>query len=196
MKKNNTKIIFFILCLLIFELVACSSNKKNIVGKYVNIFDESHYIIFNEDGSFIDNFLTTTSKGNTSISDCYIYQIDDNGLITVIDTTEYEGQDSPNKYELGWIYNNYICSLWTGILPIKPQNATITCTLNGLTCEYSFNDNKVYEYTVTSDEEILHTENGTYSINNDEVICTNKNKQAITFINIEDNICCIEYVKE
>lgn len=196
MKKNKIKIIISILCLLIWGLTACSSNKKNIIGKYINIFDESHYIIFNKDDSFIDNFLTTTSKGNTTISDNYIYKIDDDGLITIIDTTEYEFQDSLYEYEFGWLYKNYIGSLWSGTLPTKNEDTTITCVLNGYTFEYRFKDDKTYEYNTSSNNEIVHAENGTYSVNGNEITCTSNDGQVTTFIDIDGNAYCIEYVKE
>lgn len=181
---------------MILGLTACSSNKKNIIGKYINVFDESHYIIFNEDDSFIDNFLTTTNKGNPSISDCYIYRIDDNGLITIIDTTEYEGQDSLNEYEFGWIYENYVGSLWSGDFPTKNIDTKITCILNNITFEYQFSEDNTYEYTVTSNGEIVNTESGTYSINGNKVICTSEENVAITFFNTDNGVFCAEYTKE
>lgn len=196
MKRSNIKAIISILCFLILGLTACSSNKETIVGKYINVYNESNYIVFNEDGSFIDNFLTTTSKGNTTISDNYIYQIDDDGLITIIDTNEYEFQDSLHEYELGWLYKNYIGSLWSGTLPTKNEDTTITCVLNDFTCKYHFKDDKTYELNTVSNNETVNTENGTYSINGDEVICTNDEGETTTFVFSDGTIYCAEYVKE
>lgn len=196
MKKNKIKLAILILCLFILGLSACSSNKKNIIGKYINVFDESHYIIFSEDDSFIDNFLTTTNKENSSISDCYIYRIDDKGLITIIDTTEYEGQNSLNEYEFGWIYENYVGSLWSGDLPTKNIDTKITCILNNIIFEYQFNKDNTYEYTATSNGEKVNTEYGTYSINGNEVICTSEEDVATTFFNTDNGVFCVEYIKE
>ena len=68
--------------------------------------------------------------------------------------------------------------------------------LGDLNLTYNLKEDNTYVYTVTSDGEVVHTENGTYSINNDEVICTNDDNINTTFINIDDKTYCIEYVKE
>lgn len=197
MKQSRTfTFIMLLLILIVLGLSACSSQEKRITGKYINIYDETHYLIFNKDNSFIDNFLTITHKGNTSIADFYVYQIDNNGLITIIDTTEYEGQDSLKKYELGILYKNYIGVFWEGILPKTYEDATVTNTLGDLLLAYNFKEDKSYEYTVTSNNEIVHTEDGTYTINDNEIVCTSEEGVVTTFINAEDKGFCIEYVKE
>ena len=184
------------LLLIVLGLSACSSQKQKLSGKYIDIYDETHYVSFDKDGTFIDNFLTTTSKGNTSISDFYVYKIDDNGLITIIDTTEYEGQNTLDEYQLGILYKNYIGAFWNGVLSITYKNTTITNILGDLILTYNFKEDKTYEYTVTSKNKIVHTENGTYTINGKEVVCTSEEGVVTTFINADDKVFCIEYVKE
>ena len=195
MKRNRT-FTFIMLLLIVLGLSACSSQKQKLSGKYIDIYDETHYVSFDKDGTFIDNFLTTTSKGNTSISDFYVYKIDDNGLITIIDTTEYEGQNTLDEYQLGILYKNYIGAFWNGVLSITYKNTTITNILGDLILTYNFKEDKTYEYTVTSNNKIAHTENGTYTINGKEVVCTSEEGVVTTFINADDKVCCIEYVKE
>lgn len=195
MKQNRT-FTFIMLLLIVLGLSACSSQKQEFSGKYIYIYDGTHYLIFNEDETFVDNFLTTTSKGSTSISDFYVYKIDDNGLITIIDTTEYEGQNALDEYQLGILYKNYIGVFWNGTLPQIYEDTTITNTIGDLLLAYNFKEDKSYEYTVTSNNEIVHTENGTYTINNNEVVCTSEESVLTTFISAEDKVFCIEYVKE
>lgn len=195
MKRNRT-FSFIMLLLIVLGLSACSSQKQKLSGKYIDIYDETHYVSFDKDGTFIDNFLTTTSKGNTSISDFYVYKIDDNGLITIIDTTEYEGQNTLDEYQLGILYKNYIGAFWNGVLSITYKNTTITNILGDLILTYNFKEDKTYEYTVTSNNKIVHTENGTYTINGKEVVCTSEEGVVTTFINADDKVFCIEYVKE
>lgn len=54
--------------------------------------------------------------------------------------------------------------------------------LGDLNLEYNFYEDKTYKYTVTSDGEVVYNKNGTYSINNNEVICTNTKNKITTFI--------------
>lgn len=195
MKRNRT-FTFIMLLLIVLGLSACSSQKQKLSGKYIDIYDETHYVSFDKDGTFIDNFLTTTSKGNTSISDFYVYKIDDNGLITIIDTTEYEGQNTLDEYQLGILYKNYIGAFWNGVLSITYKNTTITNTVGDLLLTFNFKEDKSYVYTVTSNNEIVHTENGTYTINDNEVVCTSEDGVVTTFISADGKVFCIEYVKE
>ena len=181
MKKNNTKSIISVFCFILLGLIACTSNSKVIEGKYVSIYDESTYLSFNKDGSLISSLWTT---------------IDENNIITAIDTTEYEGQSELNKYEIGIMYKEYICIGWNGTLSSEYEDTSLTNTLGDLNLAYNLKKDKTYEYTVTSDDEVVHTENGTYSINNNEVVCISENGQISTFVNIENNTYCIEYVKE
>ena len=55
MKKNNTKIIVSVFYFILLGLTACASNQKTIEGKYISIYDESNYLIFNKDGSLISS---------------------------------------------------------------------------------------------------------------------------------------------
>lgn len=195
MKTKNTIVIIFI-GILLLSLTACNSNKKTIEGKYVSIYDKSNYLIFNKDGSLINSLWTTIENGESMPQDCFRYSIDENNIITAIDTTKYEGQDELDKYEIGIIYKEYICISWNGTLSNKYEDVSLTNTISDLNLTYNFKKDRTYEYTVTSDGEIVHTENGTYSINNDKVICTNEDNINTTFINIDNKTYCIEYVKE
>ena len=68
--------------------------------------------------------------------------------------------------------------------------------LGDLSLTYNFKEDKSYEYTVSSNNEIVHTENETYEINDNEVICTSEEGVVSTFIGADDKVFCIEYVKE
>lgn len=195
MKRNRT-FTFIMLFLIVLGLSVCSSQKQKLSGKYIDIYDETHYISFDKDGTFIDNFLTTTSKGNTSISDCYVYQIDGNDFITIINTEEYEWQDELDKYDFGWLYDDKIGKWLNGELPINDIETTISCLLNGYEFKFHFKEDKTYESTTTSNNEIVHTENGTYTINGKKVVCTSEEGIVTTFIGADDKVFCIEYVKE
>lgn len=195
MKTKNTIVILFI-SILLLSLTSCDSNKKTIEGKYISIYDESNYLIFNKDGSLISSLWTNIKNGESIPQDCFRYSIDENNIITAIDTTKYEGQDELNKYEIGIMYKEYICISWNGTLSNKYEDVSLINTIGDLNLTYNLKEDKTYEYTVTSDGEIVYTENGTYSINNDEVICTNEDNVNTTFINIDDKTYCIEYVKE
>lgn len=194
MKKIVSNLSWSILFLFIFVLTACSSKQEVIEGKYVSIYDKSSYLFFNKDGSLINSLWTT--YGENIPLDCYRYSVNKNNIITAIDTTEYEGQNELDKYEIGLKYKDYICIGWNGILPKTYDNVTITSDLGDLTLSYSFNKDKTYGYAVTSNNEVMQTENGTYAINKNEVICTSESGKTFTFINVDNKTYCIEYVKE
>ena len=186
MKKNNTKIIISVFCFILLGLTACTSNQKAIEGRYISTFDGSVYYIFSKDNTY-----TTNCEWDKTV-DCSqgSYIITDNKI------TLFGNKDKNYELNIGYIYDNYIGSWWNGTLSNEYEDTSLTNTLGDLNLTYNLKKDKTYEYTVTSDGEVVHTENGTYSINNDEVICTNENKQVTTFINADNNIYCIEYVKE
>lgn len=196
MKKNHTKSIISVFCFILLGLTACTSSSKVIEGKYVSIYDELTYLIFNKDGSLTSSLWTTVENGKSIPRDCFRYSIDENNKIMAIDTTEYEGQDELNEYEIGIMYKDYICISWNGILSGTYEDILLTYTLGDLNLAYNLNKDKTYEYTVTSDGKIVHTENGTYSINGDKLTCTSNEGKVITFIDIDGNAYCIEYIKE
>lgn len=194
-------ILFFIILFLITLVVLfCSLQRKKLLGKYINIYDKTNYLIFNKDGSFINNSWTTTSKGVTRISDFYSYKIDDNNLITIIDTSEYVGVDTHYEYELGILYKNYIGVKWNGTLPKRYENATIISiydTPEDVIITFNFKEDKSYERISTYNNEIVKIENGIYTINDDnEVVCTREDGLIITFFNVGDKVFSIEYIKE
>lgn len=187
MKTKNTTVILFI-GILLLSLTSCSTNKTTIDGKYINVLDESIYYNFSSDNSYSTNNAWDIPIDSSSGS----YTITDNELIL------YANDNENYSMNLGFVYKDYICSSWDGVLPMADKNTSVSTNLaDNLILSIEFKEDNTYEYTVTSDGEVVHTENGTYSINNNEVVCTNKHKQTTTFINIEDNnIYCIEYVKE
>lgn len=187
MKKNNTKIIISVFCFILLGLTACTSNPKAIEGKYVSTFDKSVYYIFSKDNTYTTNDAWDISIDSSSGS----YAITDNTLIL------YANDNEDYSMNLGFVYENYICSSWEGVLPIADKSTSVSMTLvDNLILFIEFKEDNTYKYTVTSNEEVVHTENGTYSINNKEVVCTNEDKQITTFIEVDDSIYCIEYVKE
>lgn len=195
-KKNNYFVIFIILILIMSVLSACSSDGKKINAKYVSIYDNSHYLEFKKDGSLINSDWKVISDGEEKVKDCFIYKIDEKGIITAVDTTEYEGHDSFDEYEIGIMYKNYICIIWEGKLPQNYTYATVSNELGeDLTLTYNFYDDKTYEFMASGRGETSYLENGTYSINGNEVVCISDEIIA-TFININDMACCIEYMKE
>lgn len=198
MKKNNTKIIISIFCSILLGLTACTSKPKTIEGKYVSIYDKSTYLEFGKDGSLVSSMWTVIENGENIPQDCFRYSIDENNIITAIDTTEYFGQEELDEYEICIMYKDYICISWTGNISKSYENFTITREIPdaGIICRQNFKDDKTYENTVTSNGEVVQTKNGTYSINNNEVICTYNDGTITTFIDIKGNTYSIEYVKE
>lgn len=197
MKKNNTKIIISVFCFILLGLTACSSNQKTIEGKYVSIYDKSTYLLFNKDGSVVSDMWTTIENGENIPKECFQYSIDKNNIITAVDTTEYEGQSSPTTYEIGYLYEDYICYKYDGELPISKANTTVISDLLGdIRFCFAFKEDKTYEYTVTSNGEVVNTEYGTYSTNGNKTICTNNVGTVTTFFNTDNGVLCIEYTKD
>ena len=194
--KQKRSFIFIMLFLSILGLSGCSSNHKSLDGKYVSIYNETSYLIFNKDGSFTNSLWNDINNGTSTTTNNFIYTVDDYNVINAVDTTIYEGEKSLKEYEVGILYNNYICIIWNGLLPKTYEDTTITNTLGDLLLTYNFKEDKSYEYTVTSNNEIVNTENGTYTVNDNEVICTREDGIVTTFISEEDKVFCIEYVKE
>lgn len=195
MKTKNLKIIF--ICILFLGVTACSSDRKTIEAKYISIYKESSYLVFDKDGSFKNSLWTVIDGDKETINDCFTYTIDANGIITVIDTTEYEGQDSLNEYEIGIMYKDYICVRWNGTLSKDYTDASITNTLGeDLVLTFNLKEDKTYEFVITSGGEVVNNENGTYLINDNEVICTSDEGEITTFVSIEGNTYCVEYIKE
>lgn len=197
MNKNNTKFVISVLFLFILGLTACSSNQKTIEAKYLSIYNDGNYLMFNKDGSFQNNWWTTTTGGTTKIDDCYIYIIDESNTITVIDTTEYEGQNALNEYEIGIMYKDYICAKWNGTLPKDYSDTNLINTLGkDMILTFNLKSDKTYEFIVTSNDKVIDSENGIYLIDGGELTCTSNKGQVTTFINIDGSTYCIEYVKE
>lgn len=74
--------------------------------------------------------------------------------------------------------------------------ATITNILGDLILTFNFKEDKSYEYTITSNNKIIHTEIGTYTVNDNEVVCTGEDGMKTTFLSAEAKVFCIEYIKE
>ncbi len=186
MKKNNTKIIISVFCFMLLGLTACTSNQKVIEGKYVSTFDGSVYYIFSKNNTYTTNYewdiTVDCSQGSYAITDDKI--------------TLFGNKDKNYELNIGYIYDNYIGSWWSGTLSKSYENTTLTSILGDLNLEYSFKEDKTYEYTVTSNEEVVNTEIGTYSIIDNKVICTSEDGVTTTFINAGDKVFCVEYIKE
>ena len=194
MKQNR----IFIIVTLIIALgsFACSSHERTIDAKYVSVYDNSRYLIFDKNGSFQNSLWNVTYNGTTKINDSFIYNIGEDNIITAINTTKYEGQDSLKEYVIGILYKDYIGHIWDGNLPSNYDDTTITGTNRDLFGTYYFKEDKSYEYVVTSNNECVHTETGTYTINDNEVVCVSEEGLKTTFINANDKVFSIEYVKE
>lgn len=197
MKKSNIKkITISILCFLFIGLTACSSKQETIAGKYISIYDESNYLIFEKNGSVISNMWTTFENGEYIPRDCIQYSIDENNMVVAIDTTEYVGQDSLNEYEIGILYKDYICIKWNGS-PIRDYiDTTMTHTLGDLVLKFELKKDKSYEFSTISYNEVVDTETGTYLIKDNEIVCTSNEGLVTTFMNIDENIYSIEYAKD
>lgn len=175
------------LFLIALGLSACSSQTTVLNGKYISTFNNEIYYTFNEKNYSTNNLwkdIDIIDNGNGT----YIIE---NGKITT-----YVNGDYHYTFEVGYVYDKYIGSWWNGTLHKTYENTTITNTLGDLLLTFNFKEDKSYEYTVTSNNEIVHTENGTYTINDNEVICTSKDGVITTFISTDDKVFCIEYVKE
>ena len=83
-----------------------------------------------------------------------------------------------------------------GALSQTYKDTIITTTIGDLLLTFNLKKDKSYEYTVTSNNEIVNTENGTYTINGNEVVCTSEDGVIITFITTDEKVFSIEYVKE
>ncbi len=196
MKKRKIQVIAIVFCILILGVVACSSHETRIDAKYVSIYDD-YYLIFKKDGSIKSNAWTTLKGGKEVERDCFIYKIDENSIITAIDTTEYEGQDSLTEYELGILYKDYICPRWEGTMSKKYGDMTLINKLDeNFILTFYLEKDKTYQYTITTNGDEIETERGTYTIKKNEIICTSDEGKKTTFINIDGNTYCIEYVKE
>lgn len=186
MKQNRT-FTFIMLLLIVLGLSACSSQTTVLSGKYISTFNHEIYYTFNGENYSTNNLwkdIDVIDSGNGT------YIIKDEKITT------YINGDDNYLLEIGYVYDKYIGSWWKGILSKTYENATITNTLGDLLLAYNFKEDKSYEYTVTSNNEIAHTENGTYTINGNKVVCTSEDGVVTTFISAEDKIFCIEYVKE
>lgn len=185
MKKIVSGVSCAICFLFMLSLTACSSKQNVIKGKYIADFDDSIYYIFYEDNTYETNYdwdlSVDSSKGLYTISEGNITLYNENGDYT---------------YEIGCVYKDYIGSWWRGILPEAYDDVTITTELGDLILEYNIKEDKTYEYIVTSDGQVVHTENGMYLINNDKVICTSESDETHTFINADNRTYCIDYVKD
>ena len=185
--KIKKATVILVIGILLLSLTSCSINKTTIDGKYINTLNESIYYEFSNDNSYSTNNACDMPIDSSSGS----YTITDNELIL------YANNNEDYSMNLGFVYKDYICSSWGGVLPMTDKNTSVSMTLvDNLILSIEFKEDNTYVYTVTSNGEVVHTENGTYSINNNEVVCTNEDKKVTTFVEVDDNIYCIEYVKE
>lgn len=197
MKKNKKMIRTLLMFALLLIMTSCASKNKTIEAKYVSLYDKTSYLMFNKDGSFVNSLWTETNNGTEIVRDCFTYSVDKNNIITATDTTEYEGKNELAEYEIGILYKDYICVSCDGVLPKEYANTSISSKLSeDLILTYLLKAEQTYEFIVSSNDKILSTENGTYSINGNEVVCTSSDGIITTFVDIRGNTYCIEYIKE
>ncbi len=187
---NTKKIRIMLLCTLLFILTGCSSDNKSLNGKYVSTFGDGTYYNFDKNGNYSSNQQYDESVQGTTGK----YTIDDDGLITI--------QISENHTStIGYFYKNYICSLWTGVLPKNNNDETIiTCQIgveeNSLQLSYTFNNDGTFAYNVNTNDEVVETKLGTYSVEDERVVCVEEDNIITTFINTENGVYSIDYSKE
>lgn len=180
------KIILTILCLICICLTACTAN-NTINGKYISCFDNNIYYTFTKENTYETNELWDFPINNSTGS----YKITNDKIVL------YANDDRQYQRDLGIIYNNHICSIWNGDLPITDKNKEISMTIiENLTLSIKFKEDNTYEYTITSDGEVVNTENGTYFTEGNEVVCTNNEGNITTFFNTDNGVFCVEYTKE
>lgn len=81
-------------------------------------------------------------------------------------------------------------------MPEQYEVAILSCQLSeDLVLQYEFDSDKTYKYSVTSQGENVFEESGSYSINTNMVTCVNKGNET-TFLQVDNDIFCIEYYKE
>lgn len=184
MKKNIMITCIFII---LFCLTSCSTNLKTLNGKYIATFDNTIFYEFSNNGTYITNDNWDLGVDSSSGS----YDITDSNIFL------YASDNKDYYISLGTICDNYICSIWEGDLPEKYNNTIITNQLsNDCILSYTFNKDKSYKYTVTSNNNIVFSESGEYSINSNKVICTNNDDTTSTFFKDNNIVYCIEYIKE
>lgn len=185
--KFKTVLYLSTIFVLLMCFVSCASTTETMNGTYVQVVDDSVYYTFLSDGTYSTNdsnwdFPVDTSKGT--------YEIIDGQLIL------YASNDKSNNINMGYVYNDYLCSLWEGKLPEQYEVAILSCQLTeDLVLQYEFDSDKTYKYSVTSQGENVFEENGSYSINTNMVTCVNKGNET-TFLQVDNDIFCIEYYKE
>lgn len=193
MKRRKIKVIIAVICFLNIGLMACSVDKTKMDAKYVSIYDDSHYLIFKKDGSLKSSMWTDSERKPL---DCFIYTLDEDGVVTAIDTTEYAGQDSFDEYEIGILYKDYICLRCEGAMSKDYKDMTLINKLDeNFIRTFNLKKDKTYEYIITIGGEDI-VENGTYKIKGNEIITTSDEGKKTTFINIDGTTYCIEYKKQ
>lgn len=190
LRKYIEYIIPFLL-ILSLGLSACSSKETTLKGKYIYVIDGSGiYYNFVDSKNYTTNDLWTDLDVNDSGTGTYI--IEDNKITAYVNGDEY------TQREIGYIYKNYIGFWWEGDLPTE-DNKTTKITLTFFDRDhlnYQFKEDKTYEYTIQSNNEVVYTEIGAYSISDDAIICTNEKNEEITFLNTSNGVFCISYIKE
>lgn len=190
--KHKFTIFTIILCLILIGIVGCSSKSNTLNGTYISLYDESSYLSFNSDGSFT-NSLWTDGDGN--ISNYFTYSIDKNGLIVATDTTEYENYDELLTYDIGYLYDKYICYKYDGNISYDNES-TISYQIPNFDIQlfFIFNTDGTYNHHVISDDKTVDTEEGTYSVNKEVITCTSNDNKETIFFNTNNGVLCAEYV--
>lgn len=192
--KHKFTIFTIILCLILIGIVSCSSKSNTINGTYISLYDESSYLSFNSDGSLTSSLWT---DNDNKPLEHFTYSIDENGFIISTDTTEYENHDELLTYDIGYLYDKYICYKYDGNISYDNES-TISYQIPNFDVRlfFTFKPDGTYSHHATSDGKTVDAEEGTYSVNNDVITCTSNDNKITTFFNTDNGILCAEYVSE
>lgn len=178
MKCKN---LFIGLFILVLNISACASQTKNLNGKYISTFDSNIYYEF--DGN---NYSTSVKREDMLVTDSGNGTfVNEDGKITL-----YMNGDENIKIKMGFLYDEYIGSIWEGNLPddnFKESYISLDL-LEEVQYERYFKEDKTYEEEVIVNGEIVRTEHGTYTVSGDKVVCTSEEDLITTFINVEDTV--------
>ncbi len=179
---------FFIV--LTLGLSACGPKEPTLQGKYNYANDGNLYYNFVDGTNYTTNILW--KYWNIQDSSTGTYTIDGSKVILYINGDEHI------KHEIGYIYKNYIGFWCEGEFPSENnKTAEISLILSeNAHSEYRFKEDGTYQYIALSDNEIVPIEEGTYSVSNNVLTCTNVKNEVRNFLNTKEGIFRISYTKE
>lgn len=187
-RKSLLKVLITLVCVL-FIFVGCSS-AHSLDGKWISLYDDSIYYNFDNKGNYSTNdnrFTDEESRTGTSkiINKKVELYINGNEKYTI---------------NLGYIYKNYICTAWTGVLPKTKKDETIISLSLGeqFVYNYTFNNDGTYNYCLIDDGVVAeeYNDKGTYTVNKNVVICTNNDGNEFIFFDTPNGILSAQYKRE